>query len=113
MKVATTQALSLEALKNAVEAERDTAMAQKKTTKAKNMELEVVTFIEINKLKTDLSYVNKEIKRLKEKKKKLEELVGAKKKAINEYKSSEQFMDDLANEYWEFSSKDSKIARRG
>lgn len=74
----------------------DAIVAQKRITEAKNMELEVSTFVEISKLKADLSITNKEVKKLREEKKKLgKKLVRAKEKAIKEYKSSKQFANDL------------------
>lgn len=56
----------------AAEAERDAPVTQKKAAKAKNIELEVSTTVEINKLNTNLSVANKEVKKLKKEKKKLE-----------------------------------------
>lgn len=55
--------------KTVIEAERDAIVAQKKMAEAKNTELEVVTFIEISKLKANPSNSNKEIKKLWEGKK--------------------------------------------
>lgn len=74
-------------------------LAQKKIVEAKIIELEVVTSIETSKLKTNLVNLNKEVEKLMEEKHKLEEeLAGAKDKAIKEYKSSEQLVEDLAEE---------------
>lgn len=64
---------------------------------AKNTELEVVTSIKINKLKTDLFNSNKEIKKLREEKKLQEKLVEAKEKDVKKCKSSNQFVDDLVD----------------
>lgn len=66
---------------------------------AKKIEPKVTTSIKINKLKTNLSNSNKEITKLQEEKKKLEkELIRVKEKAMKKYKSSDQFLDDLADE---------------
>lgn len=69
MKATSIQAKATEALKKIVEVDRDTTVAQRKIAKARVIELEVMTFIKINKLKIDLFDVNKDVERLKEEKK--------------------------------------------
>lgn len=64
MNVVNARAKAIEILKNAVEVERDIALSQKKIAEIKNIDLKVVTSIEINKLKPDLSNSNKEIEKL-------------------------------------------------
>lgn len=89
------------ALAKTAKVEKDVALAQKKIDKAKIVELEIATSIEIGKLKAELVNLNK-VEEIKEEKHKLEEeLVGAKDKAIKEYQSSKQFMDDLVEELLE------------
>lgn len=61
--------------------------------------MEVTTSIKINKSKADLFNSRKEIEKLQKEKKKLEEgLVRAEEKAMKNYKSSDQFADNLAEE---------------
>lgn len=71
---------------------------------AQKIELEVATSIHISYLKTDLFDTNKEVEinqaslqRLWEEKEKLKKkLEEAKKKAVEEYKSFDDFLDDVA-----------------
>lgn len=98
----------------ATEVERDAAVVQKKIAKVKIVELEVLTFIEINKLKTGLFNVSKEVERLKEEKKKLkEELRGPRKRPPRNTSHLSSLRVTWPTSYWGFSSKVSKIARRG
>lgn len=116
VKIANAQAKATKAQQDAVKAYRstfkvkkDATVVQKKIAEAKNNKQEVVTSIEISKLKIDLFNSRKEVEKLWEEKKKQDKFVEAKEKVAKKYKSSDQFTMTWPISCWGSSMEDLRI----